>query len=170
MGKHSSAVTRSNNNRRTVYITAVGLLVLALGAVFVVRSFGSQSGTDGFLGGKSCDKPTQIRLSTTPEFQTFVEAAAKSLAGKGGGDNTPCLQFTITAAPSAKVAQEVAGGSDNRPDVWIPDSSLWVSQADDGETVPSIAVPSVASSPLVLVGRNANFADTSSWLRAMAGA
>jgi hypothetical protein len=169
MGKHSSAVTRSNNNRRTVYITAVGLLVLALGAVFVVRSFGSQSGADGFLGGKSCDKPTQIRLSTTPEFQTFVEAAAKSLAGKGG-DNTPCLQFTITAAPSAKVAQEVAGGSDNRPDVWIPDSSLWVSQADDGETVPSIAVPSVASSPLVLVGRNANFADTSSWLRAMAAA
>ncbi len=169
MGKHSSAVTRSNNNRRTVYITAVGLVVLALGAVFVVRSFGSQSGADGFLGGKSCDNPTQIRLSTTPEFQTFVEAAAKSLAGKGG-DNTPCLQFTITAAPSAKVAQEVAGGSDNRPDVWIPDSSLWVSQADDGETVPSIAVPSVASSPLVLVGRNANFADTSSWLRAMGGA
>jgi len=169
MGKHSSAVTRSNNNRRTVYITAVGLVVLALGAVFVVRSFGSQSGADGFLGGKSCDNPTQVRLSTTPDFQTFVEAAAKSLAGKGG-DNTPCLQFTITAAPSAKVAQEVAGGSDNRPDVWIPDSSLWVSQADDGETVPSIAVPSVASSPLVLVGRNANFADTSSWLRAMGGA
>jgi hypothetical protein len=169
MGKHSSAVTRSNNNRRTVYITAVGLLVLALGAVFVVRSFGSQSGADGFLGGKSCDNPTQVRLSTTPEFQTFVEAAAKSLSGKGG-DNTPCLQFTITAAPSAKVAQEVAGGSDNRPDVWIPDSSLWVSQADDGETVPSIAVPSVASSPLVLVGRNSNFADTSSWLRAMGGA
>src|SRR6266511_5013684 len=60
MGKHSSAVTRSNNNRRTVYITAVGLLVLSLGAVFVVRSFGSQSGADGFLGGgKACADPTQ---------------------------------------------------------------------------------------------------------------
>ena len=83
MGKHSSAVTKSNNsNRRPVYLTAVGLLVLSLGAVFVVRSFGSESGNDGFLGGKSCDDKTQIRLSTTPEMQPLLEAAAKSLASK----------------------------------------------------------------------------------------
>ena len=152
MGKHSSAVTRSNNNRRSVYITAVGLLVLSLGAVFVVRSFGSQSGADGFLGGsKSCDDPAQIQLSTTPEMQSSLEAAAKSLASKGGQDGTPCLQFTITAAPSAKVAQDVAKGSDNRPDLWVPDSSLWVAQADDGQSVPNIVVPSIATSPLVLV-------------------
>lgn len=167
MGKHSSAVTRSNNNRRSVYITAVGLLVVSLGAVFVVRSFGSQSGADGFLGGQSCDDPTQVSLSTTPEMQPSLEAAAKSLAGKGGDDGTPCLQFTISGAPSAKVARDIASGSDNRPDLWVPDSSLWVGQADDGQSVPSIAVPSVATSPLVLVGRGANFADTSSWLRAL---
>ena len=156
MGKHSSAVTRSNNNRRSVYITAVGLLVISLGAVFVVRSFGSESGADGFLGGGggSCDDPTQIQLSTTPELQSSLEAAAKSLSTKGGDDGTPCLQFTISAAPSAKVAQDLAGGSDNRPDLWVPDSSLWVAQADDGESVPTIAVPSIATSPLVLVGRN----------------
>jgi len=168
MGKHSSAVTRSNSNRRSVYITAVGLLVLSLGAVFVVRSFGSESGADGFLGGsKSCDDPAQIQLSTTPEMQSSLEAAAKSLASK---DGTPCLQFTITAAPSAKVAQEVASGSDNRPDLWVPDSSLWVAKADDGESVPDIAVPSIATSPLVLVGRSSNFADTSSWLGGLSGA
>jgi hypothetical protein len=170
MGKHSSAVTRSNNNRRSVYITAVGLLVISLGAVFVVRSFGSESGADGFLGGGSCDDPTQVSLSTTPELQSSLEAAAKSLAGKGGDDGTPCLQFTISAAPSAKVAQDVAANTDNRPDLWIPDSTLWVAQADDGESVPTIAVPTIASSPLVLVGRNSNFADTSSWLRSFGNA
>jgi len=142
-------------------------LVVSLGAVFVVRSFGSQSGADGFLGGKSCDDPTQVSLSTTPEMQSSLEAAAKSLASKGGQDGTPCLQFTITAAPSAKVAQDVAKGSDNRPDLWVPDSSLWVAQADDGQSVPNIVVPSIATSPLVLVGRNSNFADTSSWLRSL---
>lgn len=172
MGKHSSAVTRSNNNRRSVYITAVGLLVISLGAVFVVRSFGSESGADGFLGGgsQSCDDPTQVSLSTTPELQSSLEAAAKSLATKGGDDGTPCLQLTISAAPSAKVAQDLAANSDNRPDLWIPDSSLWVAQADDGQNVPTVAVPSIATSPLVLVGRNTNFADTSSWLRSFAGA
>lgn len=163
MGKHSSAVTKSNNNRRPVYLTAVGLLVLSLGAVFVVRSFGSESGADGFLGGKSCDDPTQIRLSTTPEVQPLLESAAKSLAAKKD-DSTSCLQFTISAAPSAKVAKDVAGSTDNRPDLWVPDSSLWVAQADDGQKVPTIAVPSIATSPLVLVGRSDNFADTSSWL------
>ncbi|MEI8407870.1 MULTISPECIES: substrate-binding domain-containing protein [unclassified Kribbella] len=165
-------MTRSNNNRRSVYITAVGLLVISLGAVFVVRSFGSESGADGFLGGgsQSCDDPTQVSLSTTPELQSSLEAAAKSLATKGGDDGTPCLQFTISAAPSAKVAQDLAANSDNRPDLWIPDSSLWVAQADDGQNVPTVAVPSIATSPLVLVGRNTNFADTSSWLRSFAGA
>ena len=170
MGKHSSAVTRGNNNRRSVYLTAVGLLVLSLGAVFVVRSFGSESGADGFLGGsKSCDEPTQIQLATTPEMQSSLEAAAKSLAAKGGKDNTPCLQFTISAAPSAKIARDVASGSDNLPDLWVPDSSLWVAQADDGQSLPEIAVPSIATSPLVAVSRNSNFADTSSWLRTLAG-
>lgn len=136
MGKHSSAVTKSNNNRRPVYLTAVGLLVLSLGAVFVVRSFGSESGADGFLGGKSCDDPTQIRLSTTPELQPQLESAAKSLANKDNNDG-PCLQFTISGAPSAKVAQEVKQGNDNGPDLWVPDSSLWIAQADDGQTVPA---------------------------------
>src|SRR5215207_632501 len=116
MGKHSSAVTKSNNNRRPVYLTAVGLVVLSLGAVFVVRSFGSESGSDGFLGGKSCDDPTQIQLSTTPELQPQLESAAKTLANKDTNDG-PCLQFTISAAPSAKVAQDVKSGNDNAPDL-----------------------------------------------------
>jgi hypothetical protein len=143
--------------------------VLSLGAVFVVRSFGSESGADGFLGGsKSCDDPTQVQLTTTPEMQGTLETAAKSLASKGGKNNTPCLQFTITSAPSSKVAQDVASGSDSRPDLWVPDSSMWVAQADDGDSVPTIAVPSIATSPMVLVGQKAAFADTSSWLRTMA--
>ncbi|MBB5980207.1 substrate-binding domain-containing protein [Kribbella solani] len=154
-----------------MYITAVGILVLTLGAVFVVRSFGSSSGADGFLGGnKACDDPTQIQLATTPEMQPSIDAAAKALTAKGGKDGNPCLQFTISAAPSAQVARDVAHGSDTRPDLWIPDSSLWVAQADDGQTVPNIAVASIATSPLVLVGRRTNFADTSSWLRSLSGA
>ncbi|NIK61767.1 substrate-binding domain-containing protein [Kribbella shirazensis] len=153
-----------------MYITAVGLLVLSLGAVFVVRSFGSESGADGFLGGgKACADPTQIQLATTPEMQSPLEAAAKALAAKGGKDDTPCLQITVSAVPSAQVARDVAHGSDNRPDLWVPDSSLWVAQADDGESLPSVAVASIATTPMVLVGRKENFADTSSWLRMLGG-
>lgn len=173
MGKHSSAVTKSNthnNSRRPLYLTAVGLLVLSLGAVFVVRSFGSESGGDGFLGGKSCSDQTQVRLSTTPELQPLLEAAAKSLADKKDDSTAACLQFTITAAGSAKVARDIANNTEGRPDLWIPDSSLWVTQADDGQKIPTIAVPSIASSPLVLVGLPPNFASTASWLGAFSKA
>jgi hypothetical protein len=170
MGKHSSAVTKSNNNnRRPLYLTAAGLLVLSLGAVFVVRSFGSESGADGFLGGGSCHDKTQIRLSVTPEIQPLLENAAKSLAARKD-DAAACLQFTITAAPSAKVARDIANNAEGRPDLWVPDSSLWVSQADDGQQLPTVAVPSIATSPLVMVGRSDNFADTSSWLGTFAKA
>ncbi|WP_246486075.1 substrate-binding and VWA domain-containing protein [Kribbella qitaiheensis] len=161
-------MTKSNNNRRPVYLTAVGLLVLSLGAVFVVRSFGSESGADGFLGGGSCDDPTQIQLHTTPEIQPQLEAAAKALSAKKDKD-APCLQFTITAVPSASDARNIANGADNKPDLWVPDSSAWVAQADDGQSVPTVVVPSIASSPLVLVGRNENFANVSSWLGSFQG-
>lgn len=167
MGKHSSAVTRSNSSssRRPVYLSAVGLLVLALGAVFMVRSFGSESGADGFLGGPACDDPVQVSLSTTPELQGQLDTAAKALAGQND-NGSACVEFTISAAPSKTVAEGVASGSDNRPDLWVPDSSLWVTRADDGQSLPTVAVPSIATSPLVLVGQRTTFADTTSWLGA----
>jgi hypothetical protein len=165
MGKHSSAVTRSSKKRRPVYLTAVGVLVVSVGAVFLVRSFGSQNGAGGLLGGGSCNDPVQVSLSTTPELQSQLESAAKTLGAKHSSD-APCLQFTISAASPQTVAQSIVSGSDSRPDLWVPDSSLWVSRADDGQSIPTIAVPSIATSPLVLVGQSSNFANTNSWLGA----
>lgn len=148
-----------------MYLTAVGVLVVSLGAVFLVRSFGSQNGAGGLLGGGSCNDPVQVSLSTTPELQGQLESAAKALSAKPSSDS-PCLQFTISAASSQTVAQSIVSGSDNRPDLWVPDSSLWVSRADDGQSIPTVAVPSIATSPLVLVGQTSNFANTNSWLGA----
>ncbi|MEV8379045.1 VWA domain-containing protein [Kribbella sp. NPDC056861] len=167
MGRHSSAVpkktrtTRTRAERRPVYLAIAGLLVLSLAAVLLVRTFGPESAADG-LGGRKCGERRQVQLSTTPEIKPLLDAAAKSLAGKD--DPSACVAFAITAAASAVVAKNVASGKDGRPDLWVPDSSLWVGQADDGQQVPIVAVPSIASSPLVLVGRSDNFVDTSSWL------
>ena len=143
--------------------------MLSLGAVFVVRSFGSESGADGFLGGKVVRRPDPDQAEHHARDAALSWRRRPSRSPPRAARTAPCLQFTISAAPSATVAQDLASGTDNRPDLWVPDSSLWVAQADDGETVPTIAVPSIAMSPLVLVGRNENFADTSSWLGAFAG-
>lgn len=168
MGKHSSAVMESHSNRRSVYLAAVGLLVLSVIAVLVLRPFDAESGSDGGAGSGSCAEQSQVALSTTPELQPQLEAAAKSLTDKGGKDGNPCVRFAITAASAVKVAKDVASGSDGLPDLWVPDSSLWVARADDGQSIPSIAVPSIASSPLVLVGHSGRDAETTSWLKAFA--
>lgn len=108
MGRHSSSVTGRESNRRVVYLTAVGLLVLSLAALLIVRPFGSKVGAGGVLSGVSCDNPTAVDVRATADFQPVLEAAAKMLAAKGGKDGVPCLQFNVTAAPASKVAQDLA--------------------------------------------------------------
>jgi hypothetical protein len=164
MGKHSAAVTTSN--RRHYVVAMVGLLVLSLGGFFVVRSFGSD-GDGGRLTAANgdCAETVDVSLTTAPELKPQLEAAAKSLAGRDDS-HRPCATFKISTQAPSVVAAAIAAGDTNRPDLWIPDSSLWVARADDGQSLPTIAVPSVATTPLVLVGAQSAFANTSSWLSA----
>lgn len=163
MGRHSAAVTTSN--RRPLVITIVGVAVLSLGGFVVARAVGPGGGDGNFATGQDCDQPVDVSLSTAPELKPQLEAAAKSLAGRDDS-HQPCATFKISQAAPSVVADQLASGSSNRPDLWIPDSSLWVARADDGNSLPTIAVPSIASTPMVLVGPGSSFANTASWLSA----
>ncbi|HZO69037.1 MAG: substrate-binding domain-containing protein [Kribbellaceae bacterium] len=143
-------------------MTLSGLLVLALGGVFAIRSFGSDDGNASGAGAGNCDEPIRVTVAVAPELQPQIEAAAKSLHGRGEGG--ACAIFKVSATSSAEVASAVAIGDKNRPDLWVPDSTLWVARADDGQMPPAVAVPSLASSPLVLVGTEESFATRGSWL------
>ncbi len=166
MGKH--AVTRGSS-RRGVYIAVVGLLVLSLAAALAVRQLRGERDGGGGLESRSCEGSVDVQVSASADIQPLLVAAAKSLEAKGAATGAPCARFTITAAPSAKVARELAGAADGRPDLWVPDSSIWVGRADDGESIPAVAVPSLASSPLVLAGRSENLENVPSWLGSFAG-
>ncbi|MFC0623018.1 VWA domain-containing protein [Kribbella deserti] len=145
-------------------ITIVGAMVLSLGAVFMIKSFGTENAAgEGPLASTDCETPVTVSLSTTPELKPQLESAAKALTSRDDS-RTPCTSFNIDAAHPAAVAQAVAAGDEQIPDLWVPDSSLWVSRADDGQSLPIVAVPSLATSPLVVVGSSSTFADTSSWL------
>lgn len=163
MGRHTAAVTHSN--RRPLVITFAVLLVLGVAGTLIVRAVGSAADEGGFIASGNCEAKTDVKLSTTPEMRPQLEAAAKSLLGRDDS-RAPCATFKITAAEPAAVASALAAGEDERPDLWVPDSSLWVARADDGQSVPSVVVPSIASSPLVLVGSESTFANTGSWLAA----
>jgi len=149
-------------------ITVAGLVVLALGGAVLIKALGGDdNGANAdTLSAGSCDKPINVSIAAAPELQPEVEAAAKSLQGRDDGG--ACATFKVSAQSPAEVAQAVATGG-KRPDLWIPDSSMWVNRADDGQSLPLVAVPSLATSPLVIVGKQRAFANTSSWLAMFQG-
>jgi Bacterial extracellular solute-binding protein/von Willebrand factor type A domain len=159
MGRHTSA--ERPGRRRTVILTISGLAILTIGSVFAVHSAGSNEAGDGGFAG-NCDEPINVTVAAVPEVQPQVEAAAKALQGRDDGG--ACATFKVTAVAAAEVASQVAGDDKSRPDLWIPDSSLWIQRADDGQSLPAVAVPSLATSPVVLVGTDKSFATRSSWL------
>ena len=154
--------------RRTWLLTVVGLAVLALGSVFAVRSANSNQAADNALAAGSCDEPITVTIAAVPEVQQQVVSAARSLEGRDDGG--ACAVFNVVASPSAEVAGEVASDDDGRPDLWIPDSSQWVQRADNGQALPAVAVPSIATSPLVVAGTQKAMPSQASWIDLMTNA
>ncbi|MGY1638702.1 substrate-binding domain-containing protein [Geodermatophilus sp. SYSU D00742] len=110
---------------------AVALTVLAAtgGAVAVVA------------GGDACptgDRPLEVVVA--PEL---APAVGEVVTAVGVGS----CSVAVTAGEPADVAETLSGPADS-PDVWIPDSSIWLARAG-ADAVPD-AAPSVARSPVVL--------------------
>ena len=159
MGRHTSA--ERPGRRRFVILSISALGLLTIGSVFAVRSAGNNRANDDSVAG-NCDEPINVTVAAVPELQPQVEAAAKALQGRDDGG--ACATFKVTGVSPADVAGQVAADDKNRPDLWIPDSSMWIQRAGDAQSLPPVAVPSLATSPIVLVGTDKSFASRNSWL------
>lgn len=131
--------TRGRRRRRTRRLAAaVGVLALVAGggALAVVASSGPVE--------EACpDGLTTLRVAAAPEIAPVVTDLA------GGTDPTSCVRVEVTAVPPAAAAAGVDGAA--RPDVWIPDSSVWVPEGAGGSAGAARRAPvSLASSPVVL--------------------
>ena len=92
----------------------------------------------------SADCTRTLRVTATPEIAPVVEAAADRL-----GDT--CARVLVTPQESAATADALAGPEAKQPDVWIPESTVWLqrTQARRAWELP-VGGTSVASSPVVL--------------------
>lgn len=145
--------------RVSVPITPVVVLVLgasAGGAAWYAAGHrrAAASSSDGGAGGRlSCPAgPTTIRAAVAPDL-------AGVLAPVLTPQPVPCVRVAMTAADSADMAHFLAGsaaapaGVAGRPDVWIPDTSLWLEMArasGAGQAALPQTGSSVADSPTVL--------------------
>jgi Ca-activated chloride channel homolog len=134
--------------------------VLATLVVAVVLISGSYGGYR-YLTGKSCTGSTQaLVINAAPEIASAVSSTAQSWAK----NHSSCVTVTVNSADPADMAATVAaqngasltglGDASAKlrvPDVWIPDSSIWLQRLRvvNASLLPADA-PSIASSPVVL--------------------
>lgn len=137
MGRHSSAKAR----RRFPVVPLVMVVVLALlgwlGWDFVKER----------LGTASCDAVTTITVTAAPDIAPVIIGIGAELSEEDG-----CYTVNVASRASATTAESlvVSDGSE-QPDVWIPESSIWLRRAHaKGAWEEPVDGASIASSPVVL--------------------
>ncbi|WP_033442483.1 substrate-binding and VWA domain-containing protein [Saccharothrix sp. NRRL B-16314] len=92
----------------------------------------------------AADCTRTLDVTAAPEIAPVVEGAARRLAD-------PCLRVVVTGAESARTGDALADPAADHPDVWIPESTVWLqrTQARRAWELP-VGGTSIASSPVVL--------------------
>jgi Ca-activated chloride channel homolog len=127
---------RRSRQLRGLLIAGVAL-VLAAGATVVAQTVRASS---------SCDPHRSLlEVVPTPDIAGSVTKIAQ-----GVRDSEGCSEVRVRAASASDVLTSLGKSSAHPPDVWIPDSSLWVQRARTADLVTPADQESVASSPLVL--------------------
>jgi len=136
---HRQDVTPDKRSRaRTVAAAAVASAVLLGGGAAVAV---------GLLGDDVCPQGrTPLHVAVSPDLAPAVTSVAADLAT----DEVACVAAIVSATVPAEVVSGLAGGEIRPPDVWVPDSSLWLTRASTDKVADAENAPSVASSPLVL--------------------
>jgi Ca-activated chloride channel family protein len=123
-------------------IAVVGVTVVALRAT----------------AGPDCSGTLQLKIATAPATEEVVRRAADDYQGTRPMVGGKCVQVQVESRAAADMAHELPTARINPPALWIPDSSMWVAEAqkgavDIGGDAPKLeSKGSLASSPLVLAG------------------
>jgi hypothetical protein len=155
-GRHAIA---KENEAGHKWQYGIGLVVIAtiLTGVFVLREKDAPAAA-------SCSTTHDVSVAAAPEIVAVVEAAVERI-----GDDA-CATYTVEAQAPAIVSQSLAIG-EAAPDLWIPDSSLWLArvtaQQPEGAAGPQVVAKSVATSPVVLALPKDGPGRPDTWLQAM---
>lgn len=91
--------------------------------------------------GTSCDSELHLNVAAAPEIAPTISATAQRWAKDAKGPNGQCVTVDVVAAESVDVAAAIAkahgitmreigqaNGATKVPDVWVPDSSTWLTR------------------------------------------
>jgi hypothetical protein len=107
----------------------------------------------------SCEGNLVLKVHADPGIAPVLQSAADRLRGAKAAVDGVCVDATVVEREPARVAAHVTGAAsgeaspEDLPDIWVPDSSLWLDLVRSKEQarpeVPPAAV-SLATSPVVV--------------------
>jgi hypothetical protein len=145
-------------------VPAAGALTAVAAALAVLAVLAGSWGAYRLLAKPLCGDRVRLTIAAAAEIAPAVRDATAEAANADLRVDGKCVAVDVAAADPADVAAAVAGrhqatlngvgqasGKTTVPDVWIPDSSLWLQRLRSGgpNWVPDEA-PSVARSPVVI--------------------
>ncbi|MGA9871549.1 MAG: VWA domain-containing protein [Rhodococcus sp. (in: high G+C Gram-positive bacteria)] len=134
----------------------------AVAVVAVVVAVGGYFGVDAVRGSSAdCESVEAVSLAVDPTIAPVVSdvLAATDVVERG------CNDFEVRAEAPTETATELAGAAANRPDLWIPDSTLWLLKTlRSTGTLPEVAKSSVANTLPVVVTQAGSARPTDTWL------
>jgi Ca-activated chloride channel family protein len=117
-------------------IRGVGAIATVM-ALLVVGG-GTWYGYQRFIG-PACTGESRLTMAAAPEIAPAIEAAARDWAADGGSVDGTCVVVQVMSQDVVDVAATVAArhgvalagvglasGATSIPDVWVPDSSMWL--------------------------------------------
>ncbi len=166
---HSSARWLGRRGGRHRYLLAAAVAgVLVIAGVVGVTVGGGGPGRAMLSG--CTGSPITVTVAAPSGPFAALDRLAKAWTSRRPDLHGRCLAATITRKDSNQVAAALSPGWDpvrdgTRPDVWIPESSLWLSAAagrPEAAAMLPADTPSLASSPVVIALR-APVAQTLGW-------
>lgn len=134
----------------------IGVMVaIAVAAAAVLWITGSKSP----LAAKQCEVPAEVRIGADATIAPALESAAARVPAEA------CIKYTIETRTQPELAAIVTAGKD-APDLWVSDSAVRV-QRVVAAAPPEITVPSLASTPGVIVGRQGEVPGFATWISAL---
>ncbi len=145
MGRHSSARPRGVRGlrSRSPVVLLSALLVLALLGWFTFDFLRDR------LRASSCDTTTVVNVTAAADIAPVVTQIGNEVSEQ---DEGACYKVNVVSRDSAATAESlVVSDGTERPDVWIPESTIWLQRAQDkGAWNVPVSGTSIASSPVVV--------------------
>lgn len=132
--------------RTPVVLAALGALAVLVGGYYLLQHDRQAESASG-----RCTDPIPLTVAADPVIASAIDSFADTM-------RDACVTLEVHSEPSAGVAATLArpataGLNTPLPDVWIPDSTLWVTAAtadEGGLAKVDGTITSVASSPVVI--------------------